>query len=403
MKLFLNKAIIPALYLLAISPLFYYKHAIPTIIIVIAGVLLFWQVPYKQLSLNKKAIPFIACFSILTFYFLFYFHNKSLKHIGDSFIIFILPLAGIYLSLLDSFKVHRPKIMLAYCVVLGILCGFFICSYIADIPLHSFDWYLARYNLELKYKIHGTYICLWIAVAILFLTHYAYTEKIKSSMARAGIAVLYLLYFAGLIIYNSRNIMIGLIIIAAINTFRLRKKIPFYIKMAGLAMVVVVFFLSQRYLSDIKALVNSSVKNSTRYTIVNCSYTVISDSHFMGTDYSLIQDKLNQCYSESDNPEFKTSELNSHNQYLDYFMKGGILLFIAFIALMVLKIWEALRQKEYLYLALTVLFVLSFITENVLTRQYGIFIYAFCDILFLGNILLPLGNKAHAKDKIIEG
>src|SRR5690606_17904829 len=346
-----------------------------------------------------KTLPFLFSFFILSFYLLYYYHGKSPNMISEAFLIFIFPLLGIFVSRTDAFKNNLQKVMLTYCIAIGILCAFFIGFYIAEIPYHNFDWYIARYNLEFNYKIHGTYICIWIAVAIIFLIQYISCSKIKQPWAKAGISLLFILYLCGLVIYNSRNIIGGLVIIGVINAFRMRKHAPLSLKLFGMAVVVAVVLFSQRYIKDIQSLNSSSMLNSTRYITTSCSLKTISDSGFMGMDYTLIQDKLNACYAHYDNADFKTSDLNSHNQYFDYFLKGGVFLFIAFISTFIVKLNYCIRQKDYLYLSVTLLFAISFLTENVLIRQYGIFIYAFCDLLFIGRIW---GNKAHANNKVIK-
>lgn len=399
MKNFLNKALVPAFFLMALCPLVFQKNAIQSIIMIAACLVLLAAVPFKDLKLNKKALPFIMCFFILTFYFLFYFSSKSFKFIGESFLLFIFPLLSIYAYRFTSFKKNLPNVMLTYCGAIGILCIYFLALYIRDIPHHQFSWFHARYFLELYTEIHGTYICLWIAVAIIFLVNYILTGGPHSRLSKIIFILLFLLYAGGLIIFNSRNIMLGLFIIAIINLIRFKKRIPNSIKFGFVAVFVGLLFLSQRYIDDIKFMFSHSITNSTRYIISSCTFNAIHESDFMGMDYSLIQQKLNECYATSDNPEFKASELNTHNQYLDYFLKGGILMFIAFIASFFIKIKYSLKQKNYLYFSITLLFMISLLTENVLIRQYGIYIYSFCDVLLLGAIV---SNQAYADSKIIE-
>jgi len=399
MKTLAGKAIAPVLYLLALSPLFFYKNAIMSIILILACLVFLPIVPYSNLKISRKVLPFIFSFVVLSFYLLYYYHSKSPNMISEAFLIFIFPLLSIYVIQTEPFKKNLHKIMLAYCIAIGLLCAFFIGFYIREIPYHHFDWYTARYNLEYNYKIHGTYICLWIAVAVIFLIHYIYSLKIRGVGLKIGIVLLFLLFFSGLVIYNSRNIIGGLIILGIIHAIRMRRHAPLIIKVLGFAAVAAVLLLSQRYIREIQSLNGNSVLNSTRYIITSCSLKTISESGFMGMDYTLIQDKLNECYAPYNNADFKASELNSHNQYLDFFLKGGILLFIAFIATLIVKLRHCIRQKDYLYLSITLLFVISFLTENVLIRQYGIYIYAFCDLLFIGRVW---SNQAHTHDEVIK-
>ncbi|TDX13506.1 O-antigen ligase family protein [Flavobacterium sp. S87F.05.LMB.W.Kidney.N] len=401
-KALLKLAVIPVLYLLAISPIIYYLEAIQSLLMILSGLFLLFLVRFRDFKVIPKNAPFIASFFILAFYYLFYFSNHTFKLIGESFLLFIAPLFSYYLYRIDSFTKNIKKIQFAYSAAVSALCLYFIVFYINDIPNHHFDWYLARYNLEFYCKIHGTYICLWIGVAILFLFDYVSDFK-KSSKTLKGCSILMLIcLFAGLIIYNSRNILLGLFIVVLLRLAILkREKITISIKqkISIAVIILLIILLSQRYLDAIDFLANDSFKNSTRYASWTCSLKLIYDSHFFGMDYNLIQQKLNECYVPFNNFELKKFRINSHNQYLDFLLKGGLLLFCAFIWSLFVKLKETLQQKQYLYFSVTVLFAIAFITENILVRQYGIYIYFLCDILLLGALFR---NKDHGINEVKE-
>jgi hypothetical protein len=139
MKNLQDKIVLPVFSLLAICPLLFKFHAIQSLALVVCCVIFLLAVPYKTLTLNKKALPFIACFALLSFYFLLYYEPKSFKYIGDSFLIFIFPLTGLYLYPTVAFKKYFLQILLTYSIAVGLLCVFFIGFYIIDIPNHNFD------------------------------------------------------------------------------------------------------------------------------------------------------------------------------------------------------------------------------------------------------------------------
>ncbi|MWB93802.1 hypothetical protein GON26_05480 [Flavobacterium sp. GA093] len=400
MKVTVKTILIPTLYLLAISPFIYYLEAIQSLLMIVTGLLLLSLAKFKDLKIKFKNAPFIASFLVLSFYCLFYFGSSSFKLIGESFLLFLGPLLSYYLYKTDSFIQNRKKIQFAYCIALSLLCCYFIGFYINDIPNHHLDWYLARYNLEFYCKIHGTYICLWIGIAILFLADYLSDYKNLPVSLKICSFLMFLVLLSGLIIYNSRNIILGLLIVLILRFAILKsQKIVVHtkLKLAVVFVVLLVVLLSRRYLDAIDFMINESFTNSTRYASWSCSLKLIYESHFLGMDYNLIQAKLNECYQPFDNFELKKFRINSHNQYLDFLLKGGFVLLVTFLWSLFVKIKETLKQKQYLYFSVTVLFMLSFITENILVRQYGIYIYFFCDVLLLGIIFT---NKNHRIDEI---
>lgn len=400
MKNDFKKAITPLLFLLAFSPFLYYLKSIQSILLILTAFLLLTISNPKDFSFTKKNTPFIATFLVLSFYFLFYYSNKSLNLIGESFVLFIIPLFSYYLYQIEAFLKNKEKILFTYCLALSLLCLYFIVFYINSIPFHHFNWYLGRYNLEYYNKIHGTYICLWIGIAILFLQYYVSNQKNISIYQKTIYFIMFTVLILGLIIYNSRNIFIGLVFIIGIQ-FIILKKQKRTIGSKNIILVstgvLLVLFLSQRYLEDVSFLMNDSFANSTRYASWSCSVKLIRESYLLGVDYNLIQDKLDQCYQPFKNPELIKFKINSHSQYLDFLLKGGIVLLLSFLGTLFIKIKYAILYKDYLYLSITILFTISFITENILIRQYGIYSYVLCDILFLGAIM---GNKNHGVDKI---
>lgn len=399
-KVNLSKILIPLLYLLAISPFIYYLQAIQSLLMILTGVILLCFVQFNDFKITLKNAPFIASFVILTFYYLFYFSISSFKLIGESFLLFLAPLLSYYLYQIDLFTKNRKKIQFAYCISISILCLYFIGFYINDIPNHHFDWYLARYNLEFYCNIHGTYICLWIAIAILFLVDYAADYKKPSNKLKICFAIMFISLLSGLIIYNSRNIILGLFTVVLIHFLILKRQkivIQTKVKLGILLIILLVVLLSRRYLDAIHFLIYDSFTSSARYASWTCSLKLINESHFLGMDYNLIQQKLDECYVPFNSFELKKFRINSHNQYLDFLLKGGLLLFSTFIWTLFIKIRETLKQKQYLYFSITILFAISFLTENVLGRQYGIYIYFLCEVLFLGVLFR---NKNHSVDKI---
>ncbi|WP_428230736.1 O-antigen ligase family protein [Flavobacterium sp.] len=399
-KITIETLLIPILYLLVISPFIYYLEAIQSLLMILAGILLLCLAKFSDFKITLKNTPFIASFLILTFYYLFYFSTSTFKLIGESFLLFLAPLFSLYLYRIDLFIKNRKKIQLTYCISISLLCFYFIIFYINDIPHHHFDWYLARYNLEFNCKIHGTYICLWIAIAILFLVDYVADYKKHSNKLKICFALMFISLLSGLIIYNSRNIILGLFIVVLIHFAILKRQkivIQAKVKLVVILIILLVVILSQRYMDAIHFLIYDSFTNSTRYASWTCSIKLIKESHFLGMDYNLIQEKLDECYQPFNSFELKKFRINSHNQYLDLLLKGGLLLFFTFIWSLFIKIKETLRQKQYLYFSITILFTISFITENILFRQYGIYIYFMCDVLLLGAIFR---DKDHSIYKI---
>lgn len=397
----INKTVVYFLYLLAFASCLYMFEAIQAIIMSAASFFVLLQYNSKKKLLSKKTFPFILSFLLLLVYNLIYLNSRSLQSISNSLLIFIIPIFSLFLYDSPFFKNHKDKILLSYSFCIFLLSIYIIGFYINDIPKHQFNWYFARFNLENHIHIHGTYISLWIGVALLFQFDFVVKNQNLSSKSKIGFMFVAFLLLASMVIINARMILFSTLFLIALNCyFFFFRRDGFNKKIILLPLIILfsgVIFLSQRYKDDLQFLNKNKIENSSRYTICYCSVKVIKNSNFFGTDNSSIQSKLNECYDEYGFQDLSKEKLNSHNQYLDYFMKGGFLLFIAFIMTFFVKLKYAFKIKNYLYFSISLLFAFSFLTENVLVRQYGIYIFLFCDILFLGSVLT---DESHCRNEI---
>jgi len=395
-----NKAAVISLYLLAFAAVLYMFEAIQALIMAIASLFILFQYDASKNFFSAKKLPFILSFLILLGFNLFYYNNKSLQTIANSFLLFIVPLFSTYLYESDFFIKNKQSILLTYCFSVTLISIFIICFYIIDIPNHHFNWYFARFNIENTIHIHGTYISLWIGIAILLFFDFLIHNKNLNSKIKINIVIIITLLLGSLIIINTRMILYSILFLGSLNYFYATKNKVINKKFIVVLLLIVsaiVLFLSQRYQDDIQFLNKNNIKNSSRYTICYCSLQTISESNFLGIDNRLVQSQLNNCYDQYGFNELSKENLNSHNQYLDYFLKGGFILFLVFTASIFFKLRSAFKTKNYIYFSITLLFTFSFLTENILVRQYGIYIYLFCDILFLGSVL---PNKSHSTNKI---
>lgn len=392
------------LYLLAISPVLYFWEAFQSITMIGCSVLLLTKIKRTSLKINTFNLPFISAAVLFSGVCLWYFSSKSINLLANTLLLFAIPLCSRYLYQSQTFLNHKTRIMLSFCGSVGLLSLYTIVFYLIDIPNHNFNWYFARFNIENHLHIHGTYFSLWISIALLILTNTWITNTAKNTIKKVFYSFSCLVFVAGLLIVNSRMMLYSMLFLGVLLYY-------FYaIKSNQLAfskkMVVILFIsfcailmLSQRYWDDLVFLFENKLASSSRYTINYCSLQTITDSFLLGTNPNTLQNQLNTCYDKYEFSELSKENINSHNQYLDYFLKGGILLFVAFVTILFTKLRLAYQKQNYLYFSVTLLFCFAFLTENILVRQYGIYCYFLCDILLLGAIV---PNKSHNTNEIKE-
>lgn len=97
-----------------------------------------------------------------------------------------------------------------------------------------------------------------------------------------------------------------------------------------------------------------------------------------GDEISLLKEqylkrKMMVSYSE---------EFNTHNQYIAFLLKNGIIGLIIFLLMMIYFFRLAILKKDFVYFSFLLVLSVGLITENILDTNKGIFYFAFFNTLF---------------------
>lgn len=119
-------------------------------------------------------------------------------------------------------------------------------------------------------------------------------------------------------------------------------------------------------------------KNTIEHRVLMniCSFNIISQNIIFGVGTG---DYLEALVEEYKNINFKAGmhrRFNAHNQYLQEFIKHGLLGFILYIGVVFVVFKGGFKTKRHILYAAIALAILSF-TESVLARQHGVGFLAF--------------------------
>ena len=121
--------------------------------------------------------------------------------------------------------------------------------------------------------------------------------------------------------------------------------------------------------------------SNTRLAIYKCDYLLIKEVPFFGFGNNL-QIKLNQCYADNNNSEFyQISVFNTHNYYFNLILYGGWFFLFLFL-IYLFFIFERIK-KNPLHLFVFIQFLLINLTENYLSRHYGIVLFCYFAVIFV--------------------
>lgn len=96
---------------------------------------------------------------------------------------------------------------------------------------------------------------------------------------------------------------------------------------------------------------------------------------------------INQVYTERNMDDAGYLNFNMHNQYLEYFLKFGLLGVAYFFIILFLSFRMAIRNKDFLYGAFLLIFSIFSLTESTLEVQKGILFFVLVNTLFIFSYL----------------
>lgn len=176
-------------------------------------------------------------------------------------------------------------------------------------------------------------------------------------------------------------------------------KVKTSIKMIFLTSLILIFGLiikSNKNISDrffIKNNIEQSIQVASDYepriVIWNCAYNITGADNFsflIGFDsYETIANSFLNCYATtienvSKKDYFLSEKFNSHNQFIDFFLIGGLIALLLFLVFF-LKLFSEVK-KDFFKTAIVISFLLFLCVENVFYRQLGCYLFGIFILVF---------------------
>jgi len=296
------------------------------------------------------------------------FMKKEGMNILDFFVIGCV--TGTLLLLGHSFYNERWN-HLDHAFYYGNLSWFFHSTYIS--------MYLVFAVSMIAWKIifKGAFIRPFYKISLILLSIYFLVLIILLS-SKAGLMSLslVLVFFSLLVIIKKKNWLTGIIILVT----------SFLILYLGLQ-----FFpyangrisTATKSLSDESSLKNEkSESTAERMMIWKSGLEIIHEHLFFGTGTGDVKDALLQKYGKNHIKPALEKQLNAHNQYIQTCISLGIIGFLILACMLILPLFNAIRNEQYLYVIYLLIFALNMIFESMLEVQAGVVYYAFFNTFF---------------------
>lgn len=123
----------------------------------------------------------------------------------------------------------------------------------------------------------------------------------------------------------------------------------------------------------------SKIKKDPRINLFNTSLILIKDKLYFGYGYKEGQKKL---IDKQLNLKKTVIYNNPHNQFLNYILSGGLLMFLIFLFIIFTFIYKFYKSNFLLGLLFVFFFLIQCFTESLLERYRGIVLFSFFLSLF---------------------
>ena len=345
-----------------------------------------------------------------------YVFNRSFFSIQIAFFILLILISGIKDGFSTTFKYIEPSLSLLIFPIIwfvsrtkinaiekkNILKIFIISSLLLGIYITFFSIYFAfKNNTFFKlldkeipfFDIHPNYVGLFFFISLIYLIIEYNPDKkyLKNSKYILITFFIWLIFFMA-----SRSIIISFILFFIIEFF-FRKKLLFKQKtilfLGALLLILAAGFFIKPFQKKVIEISSSQqfelpnkkwpTSSQIRLGLYHCALPVLKTNWITGKGIISFERELNNCYSKFNN--YEKIKYNSHNYYFFLWGSGGALCLLLFLLMLYKHFKTSLQQHNFLYFYFLVAIVISLLTENILSRIYGVVFMLFFMTIFVKN------------------
>ncbi len=247
-------------------------------------------------------------------------------------------------------------------------------------------------------NFHPVYLSLYLLFGMLILVD-AWRKRVFRIPFYLGLLVI-LFDFVLLVLLSSKTVLISFLLVLLILVFReLKNKKQLWIALAG----VFVLGLGITQFSETKNRINDSLFSSWELLdketfLYNDPFTGITlrlitwkfvmkkfvqyENVWIGVGTGDATDYIDRVYIDRNMDEAGYLGFNLHNQYLEYFLKFGLIGLIYFLTILFLSFKKAIKDRNGLYFSFLIIFCMFSLTESNLEVQRGIVFFVLVNSLF---------------------
>ena len=297
---------------------------------------------------------------------------------------------------LEKYRLHLFSFFVATCtctIMYLYIDALRIIAYF-HLPVTSlFTLAFMNHNFSLPIQLHATYLSMYVAFSIITVTYLLIHEKKRNRQCLfiAGLLILTM----GMLQLSSRAVFIALLFVINIVfpflVYAGKKRVIFICISLSLSLFLLfaithIDSFKVRYVSELKKDLTQKVdlieSNEPRMVRWKATAKLIKRSPLIGYGLGAEKKLLKEEYFSEKLFSSYLNEFNTHNEYLSFLLKTGIVGLALFIFVLYRGFAVAWRKKDLLFLSFMILISIVCVSENVLDLNKGIFFYSFFFSLF---------------------
>jgi hypothetical protein len=335
---------------------------------------------------KNETIAFLLFFFLNAFSALFFFNENSVGAIETKFAFFIFPL------LLPSLRNKINLTLLFSSAIIGILCMFSI-YYLST--FHIVESNIPDGSHPFVNNLHPSYISIIACCLLHLLIVYLIQKKNKYNI------LFYLVPFIILVtLITLSESKIGYVALLTIIIFNFSYLI-YKAKNWKVSIIAIISFLGVVVFTSLQSSIytrfeeayqeiftphpdpNYVMSTGERLIAWKASTELIGEHLWLGVGAGNEKTELTNYYSTHNNINNAELRLDSHQQFLQSALAGGIFVAISLVLIFTLLIFNAIKSRNIYLMGVVIIYFLFAMTESVFERQSGIIPFVFLVFVLL--------------------
>ena len=233
-------------------------------------------------------------------------------------------------------------------------------------------------------QTHPAYLGLFIMVSTLFI----FQTKKNGTYPKIAILLIFTLGMLQLVSRLALFIYLIILFIEIWNGLGIQSKVFKILSIALSAFAILILLFGSEYYKK-RIFSADSLKQDNRFERLIVSYEMFKENPILGVGFGKRDSIRVQKYNKMNFKTAANRNYNAHNQFMESLSTNGLIGGLIYFLVLGFLIVRSIQNKEYLFSAIFLIFIIVNLTESMLVRIKGIEFFAIFSSLFLTSLIGP--------------